>query len=229
MKYDDSARHILNRGGSMQNWKVLGLFIIAISVLFMIVYGTPWAVVKAQRESNLFLEERYGESFKVGLPRFWIMDGNYHAEAYPVARPDVKFSVGTEQGEEGIQDNYVWMSWRYEGKQAITDITSKYYDSKNVFIEVDPTPRTGNTELYAFEKHTNLEVIISLNNEMLTSKAKETSKIHQILMEIRDKEIPIKNLVVGFNDEVFRINVSELTPMKSEEELMGYWKTNQFE
>ena len=70
--------------------------------MFWFQFGLPWKFYEAHQESKAYLQDKYQEAFKVRMPRFWIMDGKYYAEASPVAKPDLMFSVGTDQLEEGI-------------------------------------------------------------------------------------------------------------------------------
>ena len=97
-----------NGGETLRKFILITSCVLFCWLLFVYVFGTPWPwkLVQAKQESTEYLQEKYHEEFEVKWPRFWIMDGTFHAEASPKAGPHIVFSVGTEQGEEGIQDNY---------------------------------------------------------------------------------------------------------------------------
>ncbi|MER2106888.1 MAG: hypothetical protein ABS949_08100 [Solibacillus sp.] len=78
-------------------------------LLFMQFFGTPWPwkLWTVKHELTIYLEEKYGEPFIVGIPQFALIGGDFHAEASPKARPELVFIVGKEQGEHGIQDSYL--------------------------------------------------------------------------------------------------------------------------
>ncbi|MER1985130.1 MAG: hypothetical protein ABS948_04475 [Solibacillus sp.] len=82
----------------------IGLILMVGWLVFIYFFGTPfpWKLLQAKQDSIAYLEERYDEPFTVGMPRFWIMDGTFHAKASPKAIPNLVFSVGTEQGKDGI-------------------------------------------------------------------------------------------------------------------------------
>lgn len=93
-----------------------GLSIALIWVLFMQFFGTPWPwkLWTVKQELRIHLEEKYGEPFTVGVPRFALIGGDYHAKASPKRRPEVTFYVGEYQGEDGIQDGYLRKLEEYE-------------------------------------------------------------------------------------------------------------------
>lgn len=208
----------------MRKFIGIGIFFLLVSSLFIQFYGTPWGIIQAKKDSVHYLESKYGEAFHVKRPKVWIMDRTFHAEASPVARPELIFIVGTEQGEEGIQDNYFWESWRYEGLRDVTAIAAPYYEAKKIFVELyNPSPPIYNADLYAYEKYNQLDVIINLQNKKLTSKEKENTKIYQILMTIVQQEIPINTFNIWFENEKFRINKTELLQLRKEADLLTYW------
>ncbi|ATP41003.1 hypothetical protein CSE16_13590 [Solibacillus sp. R5-41] len=208
----------------MRKFIGIGLIFFIVSFVYMLFYGTPWGNVQAKREIVHYLENKYGEPFHVKQPRFWIMDGNFHAEASPAARPDLIFIVGTEQGEEGIQDSYLRESWRYEGHRDVAAIVTPYYKAKKIFVELyNPSPPIDNADLYAYEKYRQLDIIIDLQKTSIASKQEENMKIYQVLMAIVQQEIPIKNLSFWFKNGLFRINKTELLQLRNETELFTYW------
>lgn len=75
------------------------------------------------------------------------MDGHFHAEASPKVRPDIQFSVGTEQMVEGIQDNYLHNSLQYELLQDVVEVMSPLYDREIVHVEIDSLHALNQREL----------------------------------------------------------------------------------
>ncbi|MEK4426134.1 hypothetical protein [Solibacillus sp. FSL K6-1523] len=211
----------------MRKFIGIGLIFLIVSFVFIIFYGTPWGNIQAKREFTSFLENKYDEPFHLKTPLFWIMDGNFHAEASPVARPDLIFIVGTEQGEEGIQDNYFWESWRYEGHRDVTAIVAPYYGAKNIFVNLyNPSPPTDDADLYAYEKYNLLDITIDLQENPITSKEEVNTKIYQILVAIKQQEIPINDFSIWFKNGQFRINQTELLELHKKADLHSYWATS---
>lgn len=204
----------------------IGLCLAIISGFFFVYWGTPWGIIKAKKESTIYLEATYGEEFHVKIPKFWIMDGTLHAEASPLARPELIFVVGTEQRQEGITDSYVWESWRYEGKRAVEEIVTPHYKKENVHVEIDhPTYQTDSIDLYAYQDYTKLSVIIDVRTTTLEEKLEETVIIFQLLTQLARQEIPLKSFSVWFENEWLSIEEAELLQLQSEEELLAYWES----
>jgi hypothetical protein len=210
----------------MKNLKVFLLLVGAAFVLFAFTFGMPWSVYRAHNESKTYLEQTYGEAFNVGIPRFWIMDGNYHAEASPTARPDLNFSVGTEQGTDGITDNYVFNSWRYEGKKAIEPIFSPYYDSKQIYVDITTVPNSGEMELYAFRAHTSLDIIIAARKVKMASITEESKKIFDMIMKLNEQQIPVGSLNIRYETKNISLKGTQLKQIENAEQLQEYWEIN---
>ncbi len=196
-------------------------FLFCVSLFF---YGTPWGNLQAKKEFKTYLEEKYDEPFKVKTPLFWVMDQHYHAAAFPIARPEAVFNVGTEQGEVGIQDNYVWHSWRYEAEQDVKEIASKYYPDKKVFVDIDlkGAPKKD-ANVYDYKQYTPVIVNIDLRNESVIPKENGETAIFELLMEMKQQQIPIKSFSIWVDNKSLKINQTEISKVQNESDLFQYW------
>ncbi|MER2000709.1 MAG: hypothetical protein ABS882_13125 [Lysinibacillus sp.] len=205
----------------MKKYLVIPLSLLTFALISLFFFGSPWPwkVLEAKHESTAYLEAKYNEQFDVKMPRFWIMDGNFHAEASPVEQPEIIFSVGTEQGEDGIQDNYVLNAWHYEGKKIIAESFSPFYDAKNIAVDIDMINMQSNDPQLNKEAAT-FTITIELEDEELTAVEQESRNIYKGLTALKANDFQVAHFNVYYKNGMLNLDYLELNGLGSVEELV---------
>lgn len=199
--------------------KLIGIGLIALlvwgAVAFFIGTPWPWKLWTAKQESAAYLEAKYGEPFTVGMPSFWIMDGNYHAQASPKSHPLLIFYVGTEQGAEGIQDNYESTRKQYVIEQTTEWLIGQEFSEEAMTVAVHAEVGLSGQSGYEYVLYITLY-------EREQSLQQINSRLYQLIPQLQ--KMPVNEVKISLRYKDKKLELWRDEQVGSEEELLGLWE-----
>lgn len=128
------------KGENVKNriWVILLIASLILSgIIFFFFYGAPWNVYQFSNKFESYLAEKYKGDFKIEAISYDVLHQTYHAQAYEIKEPEIKFHVGQNSGDKEISDSYELERTAEEASNTVTEIVKKYIpDYTKVNVEV---------------------------------------------------------------------------------------------
>jgi hypothetical protein len=185
---------------------------------------------KAEKAAMEYLEEKYGERFKIDDVEYnkilGDQQGDYTLTVHPVASPETTFRVEANEKYQAISDNYKESNWSEQFKKEMVPLiepifqgTGEYYVYGSFPWEIEERYQFEDSyqTIYNENPHQSYESIHILNFVDTFDKVKEFQRIYQLLEIIKDRQ---------YSDNNIRI---EYYPKDLKDKLKTYSDLNEFE
>lgn len=107
---------------------VIAIILFGIGAFFYIGFaGLPWKKISVGNETLKYLENKYGEEFKIEDRFFNFKDGSYNIAVHPVTDPSLSFHAGEGWGEYKYFDYYAEEIWTKQAEEDYKEIVHKIF------------------------------------------------------------------------------------------------------
>ena len=91
-----------------------------------------------------------------------------------------------------------------------------------VGIDLKGAPKKD-ANVYDYKQYTPVIVNIDLRNESVIPKENGETAIFELLMEMKQQQIPIKSFSIWVDNKSLKINQTEISKVQNESDLFQYW------
>jgi hypothetical protein len=189
-------------------------------IAFYFFYGTPWDYFSYKSKFETYLEDKYHKSFEIEDLYFDFFHGStYHASANDSV---LTFYVGQNTYTKEMEDGYHYETWKKQANDELRPMVEKLFpDHFNFAIEIIPESKPLAASIPNYKKYTTVEVGISMDQHTITNnnRIQELDRIYQLIKVMKEKEIPLHHLGIGYKNQTIQLESNEIQAVKSQNDI----------
>ncbi|ASA21121.1 hypothetical protein [Paenibacillus donghaensis] len=194
----------------------LGIALIAAAAFYFLFWGSPWEAKHKQTQFKSYLKERYQQDFEIKKLDFDFMHRTYHAYAYPLLEPNLRFHVGQEIDSQALSDAYPRELWKYQATQALKPlIMQQFPEATSIFIEIQNVNELTEdqlTQLPSFKHAASVRIGVTLEDISITesNEPDQLERVLQLLDTLQAEGSNLDNIGFTYTNEVLHLNKQQI-------------------